>query len=82
MDLVVGFISASFYFKDFHLYSEKMGLMLRATDRKSESAERYTNVLLVLIFSWDLMAITKNIELHQLYSLSLGCVILLNNKSI
>ncbi len=29
-----------------------MGLQLRATDRKSESTERWINML-VLIFSWD-----------------------------
>ena len=38
-----------------------MGLELRATNRvvKSESVERKTNIMLVLVFSWDLLTIKK-----------------------
>lgn len=34
-----------------------MGSELTATNRKSDSTERRTNVLLVLVLSWDLLAI-------------------------
>ncbi len=39
-----------FVFEDFHVQWEPMGLEVRATDRKSESIERWTNRLLDSVF--------------------------------